>query len=144
MISFSFPAEIYIANKPTDFRKCFDGLCGEIQSYLQSDPLSGALFVFYNKRRDRLKMIIWDNDGFWMFYKRLEQGTFEIPGGNSDKSRTDISAEQLQLMLCGIELSSIRKRKRFELQQKHQAGKDPQCVVSENKTLAFIDNKCIL
>ena len=46
MISFSFPAEIYIANKPTDFRKCFDGLCGEIQSYLQSDPLSGALFVF--------------------------------------------------------------------------------------------------
>ena len=126
MISFSFPAEIYIANRPTDFRKCFDGLCGEIQSYLQSDPLSGALFVFYNKRRDRLKMIVWDNDGFWMFYKRLEQGTFEIPSGNSDISRIAINAEQLHLMLCGIELSSVRKRKRFEFQQMCQAIKVPE------------------
>jgi transposase len=126
MISFSFPTEIYIANRPTDFRKCFDGLCGEIQSYLQSDPLSGALFVFYNKRRDRLKMIVWDNDGFWMFYKRLEKGTFEIPAGNNDISCIGISAEQLHLMLCGIELSSVRKRRRFEFQQNHKANQMPQ------------------
>ena len=130
MISFSFPAEIYIANRPTDFRKCFDGLCGEIQSYLQADPLSGALFVFYNKRRDRLKMIVWDNDGFWMFYKRLEQGTFEIPCGNSDISRISINAEQLHLMLCGIELSSVRKRKRFEFQQMCQTKQVPEICCS--------------
>lgn len=126
MISFSFPAEIYIANRPTDFRKCFDGLCGEIKSYLKTDPLSGALFVFYNKRRDRLKMIVWDNDGFWMFYKRLEKGTFEIPAGSSDISRISINAEQLHLMLCGIELSSVRKRQRFEFQSKCQAKQMPE------------------
>ncbi len=125
MISFSFPAEIYFANRPTDFRKCFDGLCGEIQSYLQSDPLSGALFVFYNRRRDRLKMIVWDNDGFWMFYKRLEQGTFEIPVCGDEKARLDISAEQLQLMLYGIELSSVRKRKRFKFQTNLQSKTMP-------------------
>jgi transposase len=125
LISFSFPTEIYVANRPTDFRKCFDGLCGEIQSYMHSDPLNGALFVFYNKRRDRLKMIVWDNDGFWMFYKRLEQGTFEIPVTDTEQSRIDISAEQLHLMLCGIELSSVRKRKRFDFQLMRQANQVP-------------------
>jgi transposase len=121
MISFSFPAQIYIANRPTDFRKCFDGLCGEIQSYLHSDPLNGALFVFYNKRRDRLKMLVWDNDGFWMFYKRLEQGTFEIPVASNEECSIVVSAEQLHLLLSGIELSSVRKRKRFGFQPKCQS-----------------------
>jgi IS66 Orf2 like protein. len=114
MISISFPPEIYIANTPTDFRKCFDGLCGDIRSKLRADPLNGALFVFFNKRRDRLKMILWDNDGFWMFYKRLEKGTFEIPASAKDQAAVAISAEKLHLMLCGIELSSIRRRKRYE------------------------------
>lgn len=113
MITFAFPKEIYIANHFTDFRKCFDGLCGEVISSMNSDPLSGALYVFYNKRKDRLKMIVWDNDGFWLFYKRLEQGTFEIPGLTSNQSCIVLSAEQLQLMLCGIELGSVRKRKRY-------------------------------
>ncbi len=112
MISFSFPSEIYIANNPTDFRKCFDGLCGEVQSQIHCDPLNGSLFVFYNKRRDRLKMLVWDNDGFWLFYKRLEQGTFEIPRSSSDTC-VAITAEQLHLVLCGIELTSVKKRKRF-------------------------------
>jgi len=92
---------------------------------MHSDPLNGALFVFYNKRRDRLKMIVWDNDGFWMFYKRLEQGTFEIPVADTEQSRIDISAEQLHLMLCGIELSSVRKRKRFDFQLMRQANQVP-------------------
>jgi transposase len=113
MISFSFPSEIFIANKPTDFRKCFDGLCGEARSHLHIDPLNGALFVFYNKRRDRLKMLVWDNDGFWLLYKRLEQGTFEIPTSQTDSSTIAITSQQLQLILYGIELSSIRKRKRY-------------------------------
>lgn len=114
MITFSFPKEIFIANNHTDFRKCFDGLCGEVISSMNSDPLSGALFVFYNKRRDRLKMIVWDNDGFWLFYKRLEEGTFEVPILTSDQRCVMLSPEQLQLMLCGIELGSIRKRKRYK------------------------------
>ena len=114
MISFSFPSEIYIANRPTDFRKCFDGLCGEAQSQLHVNPLGGALFVFYNKRRDRLKMLVWDTDGFWLLYKRLEEGTFEIPSARTDCSVLTVTPEQLQLILYGIELSSVRKRKRFE------------------------------
>lgn len=113
MITFSFPQEIYMANHPADFRKCFDGLCGEVISFMNSDPLGGALFVFYNKRRDRLKMIVWDNDGFWLFYKRLEQGTFEVPVLTSEHSRVVLSPEQLHLMLCGIELGSVRKRRRY-------------------------------
>ena len=117
MISFSFPSEIFIANKPTDFRKCFDGLCGEVRSHLHVDPLNGSLFVFYNKRRDRLKMLVWDNDGFWLLYKRLEQGTFEIPPTQTDSSTVAITSQQLQLILYGIELSSIRKRKRYATPQ---------------------------
>jgi transposase len=125
MIAFSFPQEIYIANHPIDFRKCFDGLCGEVISGMSSDPLSGALFVFYNKRRDRLKMLVWDNDGFWLFYKRLEQGTFEVPVFSSEQSRVELSAEQLHLILCGIELASVKKRKRFDRASNRQANSVP-------------------
>jgi transposase len=114
MITFSFPSEIYLAIKPTDFRKCFDGLCGEVHSQFQNNPLTGALFVFYNKRKDRLKMLVWDTDGFWLLYKRLEQGTFEIPKASSDNTTVTLTHQQLQLILYGIELSSIRKRKRFD------------------------------
>jgi transposase len=124
MISFSFPSEIYIANSPTDFRKCFDGLCGEVQSQIHCDPLNGSLFVFYNKRRDRLKMLVWDNDGFWLFYKRLEQGTFEIPRSSSDTC-VAITAEQLHLVLCGIELTSVKKRRRFAQPSQCQAKSAP-------------------
>jgi transposase len=125
MITFSFPQEIYIANRHTDFRKCFDGLCGEIISSMNSDPLSGALFVFYNKRRDRIKMIVWDNDGFWLFYKRLEQGTFEVPVLTSGQSRLALSSEQLHLILCGIELASVKRRKRFDRMSQRQANNVP-------------------
>jgi transposase len=129
MISFSFPPEIYIANRPTDFRKCFDGLCGEVQSQIQHDPLNGALFVFYNKRRDRLKMLVWDNDGFWLFYKRLEQGTFEIPGSDTENTCVAITAEQLHLVLCGIELTSVKKRKRFDRTFQCQANSAPKSLL---------------
>jgi transposase len=129
MISFSFPSEIYIANKPTDFRKCFDGLCGEVQSLIHRDPFNGSLFVFYNKRRDRLKLLVWDKDGFWLFYKRLEQGTFEIPVSCSENSSVAITAEQLHLVLCGIELASVKKRKRFGLQSQCQAKSVPHSLL---------------
>lgn len=110
----SFPQSIYLSSRPVDFRKCFDGLCGEINDYLGSDPLSGSLFVFYNKGRNRVKMLLWESDGFWLFYKRLEQGTFEIPPVMPDTRSVSLSGEQLQLILSGIELSSVRHRKRYK------------------------------
>lgn len=117
MITFSFPQEIYIANQPTDFRKCFDGLCGEVISRMNGNPLCGALFVFYNKRKDRLKMIVWDRDGYWLFYKRLELGTFEIPAFTNQQQCIALSSEQLHLILSGIELASVSKRKRYNKPQ---------------------------
>lgn len=70
---------IYISSRPLDFRKSFDGLCGEVRDFLQKNPLDHSLFIFYNRRRDGLKMLLWDNDGYIIWYKRLEKGTFEIP-----------------------------------------------------------------
>jgi transposase len=89
-------------------------LCGEINDYIGTDPLSGSLFVFYNKRRNRIKMLLWDVDGFWLLYKRLEQGTFEIPQITPGACSVSLSGEQLQLILSGIELSSVRHRKRYK------------------------------
>jgi len=113
----TLPQSIYLSCRPVDFRKCFDGLCGEINDYLGHDPLSGSLFVFYNKGRNRVKMLLWDSDGFWLFYKRLEQGTFEIPAFAQDARSATLSSEQLQLILSGIELCSVRHRKRFTIRQ---------------------------
>jgi transposase len=96
---------------------------------MHSDPLNGSLFVFYNKRRDRLKMLVWDTDGFWLFYKRLEQGTFEIPRNGSENSSVALTAEQLHLVLCGIELTSVKKRKRFERAFQCQAQSGPDSLL---------------
>lgn len=107
------PQSIYFSSRPVDFRKCFDGLCGEIQDYLGHDPLSGSLFVFYNKGRNRIKLLLWDSDGFWLLYKRLELGTFELPPISPQDKEIMLSSEQLHFILSGIELDGIRHRKRF-------------------------------
>jgi len=113
MFPLAFPPSVYLCTRPVDFRKAFDGLCGEVRDYLKRDPLDGSLFVFYNKRRDRLKILLWDNDGFWLFYKRLEIGTFQLPRTETLHTAHAISAEQLHLILSGIDLRSIRHRKRY-------------------------------
>jgi transposase len=113
MIIERIPQTIYLCARAVDFRKCFDGLCGEVRDYLGCDPLSDAMFVFYNRRRDRLKMLLWDRDGFWLFYKRLESGTFQIPSP-LDGASYRLNDEQLHLMLSGIDLNSIRRRKRYQ------------------------------
>jgi transposase len=64
------PHSIYLCSRHVDFRKCFDGLCGEIRNYMGGDPLDRSLFVFYNRRRDRLKMLLWDDDCFWLLYNQ--------------------------------------------------------------------------
>lgn len=103
---------IFIAAAPVDFRKSFDGLCGEVRNTLHADPGNGSLFVFYNKRRDCVKMLFWEGDGFWLLYKRLEAGTFELPPITGTAS-VAVSYEQLQWILSGVQLSSIRQRKRY-------------------------------
>ena len=90
-------------------RNGFDRLSGLVREHLHKDPLSGDVFVFINKRRNQVKLLCWDGDGFMLFYKRLEQGTFELPQGDN----SPLTMEVLSCLLQGIKLSSIRKRKRY-------------------------------
>lgn len=93
-------------------RKSFDGLSGLINNELKKNPLSGDVFIFINKRRDRIKLLIWDRNGFWLFYKRLEKGRFQSLFANGQKGFS-ISYETLIMLLEGIDLNSIKRRKRY-------------------------------
>ena len=94
-------------------RKSIDGLCGEVRDYLGCNPMNGTLFVFYNRRRDKIKLLLWGNDGYWVFYKRLEIGKFQMPLVSGDATRISLEGSQLTLILSGIDLSSVRRLKRF-------------------------------
>ena len=99
-------------------RKGFDGLSGLIRNELDKDPLSGDVFVFINRSRNRMKLLVWEGDGFLMFYKRLAQGRFEYPRLNGNSLDVKISWQQLMLIVKGINLKSVKKRKRFSLKKK--------------------------
>jgi transposase len=94
-------------------RKSFTGLCGLIRGVFGDDPADGSLFLFVNKRRDRIKALWWDDDGFVLWYKRLEQGTFEIAPAHAGEKRVRIDATQLAMILGGVRLETVRRRKRF-------------------------------
>jgi len=114
MITLSLPVDVYLCTLPTDMRKSFDGLLRMAEEYLQQNVLQGGLFVFVNRRRDRVKLLYWDNDGLAIWYKRLEAGTFEIPQAEG-AAHVALSAAELAMLLGEVELSSARKRKRFQL-----------------------------
>jgi len=105
--------DFFFYRQPADMRKGFDGLCGIITGILKQDPLSGAVYIFVNKRRDRIKLLLWDGDGFWIFYKRLEKGTFQIPEYSETVSSLELTYAQLVLILQGIDLSSVKRRRRY-------------------------------
>ena len=104
---------IYLSVGPTDMRKGFDGLSQVAATHAQKNVLEGGLFVFVNRRRDRVKLLWWDNDGLALFYKRIERGTFELPKVEADTTSIVLTPTQLSLILSGIELSSVRQRKRY-------------------------------
>lgn len=115
MLTISAQTRIYIALGATDMRKGFDGLCGLVIQQLQQDPLSGSLFLFINKRRDRMKVLYWDGDGLAIWYRRLEQGTFRLPKASQDTSYVELRSEEFTMLLRGIDLSSVKRHKRFSL-----------------------------
>jgi transposase len=95
-------------------RKSFDSLRGIIRSAMHLDPLSGSLFIFKNKRGDRIKCIYWDDDGFAMWYKVLQRGTFQFPDlQNISSAGLEIDASTMRMILDGVDLGSIRQRPRF-------------------------------
>lgn len=105
--------QIFLARQPTDMRKAFDGLAEMVRQHMGGDPLSGHLFVFVNRRGDRVKILCWDRTGYTLYYKRLEAGRFHLP--RPQDGTLQIPSAELTLMLEGIDLSSARRRKRFDL-----------------------------
>jgi len=114
MLHLSSSCSYYLHRPATDMRKGFDSLCGIISSQLQMDALSGSVFIFINKKRNQLKLLLWEGDGFAVYYKRLEKGTFEIPDANDESSSIGVTAQQLQFILQGVSLQDIRFRKRYQ------------------------------
>lgn len=119
MIQLLAAVRVFVCTQPTDMRKGFDGLTGLAEHLLRQDPLSGHLFVFRNRARNRLKVLYWDQDGLAIWYKRLERGTFQLPSDllPADAQRSvsaEISASELALLLGGIELASVKRRKRYQ------------------------------
>ena len=115
MIALTADTRIFIAAGATDMRKGFDGLCGLIAGVLDQDPLSGHLFLFVNRRRDKLKVLYWDGDGLAIWYRRLEQGTFQVPEFGPDTSGAEIRSDDLVMMLRGVDYSSVKRRKRYSI-----------------------------
>jgi transposase len=112
MLPVSAATRIYLYRPPCDMRKSFDGLCGLIRNELNSDPLSGSLFVFLNRRRSMVKLLYWDRDGLAIWYKRLEKGTFNLPHHPAQDSRID--RLQLSFLLEGVVPKKVNKRYIFE------------------------------
>jgi len=108
-------ARIYLCTTPADMRKGFDSLAALVKDFLGQDPLSGHLFLFVGRARDRLKILYWDTDGFALWYKRLEEGTFRLPIARPGEVGVEIKASELAMLLEGIDLRSLKRGKRLVL-----------------------------
>ena len=112
MLTLGLTGRIWVCTTPQDGRKSFDGLQAAVTSYLCKDPLSGDLYVFRNKRGDRLKILAWQGDGFALYVRRLEKGTFAFP--KADSAEVSVTATELAMILGGVELGSAKTRPRYE------------------------------
>ncbi|RME92843.1 MAG: transposase [Bacteroidetes bacterium] len=111
MLSFSSRQRYFLFRTATDMRKGSSGLSGLVRQHCSHELLSGDVFIFLNRRRDRIKLLVWDRNGFVVWYKILEQGTFELPVAERDT--VELSWTDLQLLLEGIEIKSVKRRKRY-------------------------------
>lgn len=112
MISLPSAVRAFLCTRAVDMRKSFDGLSGLVQECFRQDLLTGHLFLFVNRRRDRLKVLYFDHDGLAIWYKRLEAGSFQLPeAGRQDG--IELAPAQLAMILSGIDLRTARQRKRF-------------------------------
>lgn len=114
MLLLSQHQQYYVYLGYTDMRKGFDTLSGLVRSQMNLNPMSGDMFVFFNRSKTHIKILLWERDGFAIYTKRLERGTYEVPGQKNDGTLC-ISAQTLALILQGIVLSSVRHKKRFKL-----------------------------
>ena len=113
MLSLPASVRVYLSIAPADLRRSFDGLSALVQQVFGREPLDGHLFLFLNRRRDRLKILYWDRDGLALWYKRLEAGTFQLPAHCGDAQGMELDAAQLAMLLGGIDVRSAQRRKRY-------------------------------
>ena len=104
---------VYLCLSPCDMRRSFDGLHALVRDHLQLDPFAGHLYLFASKRRDRLKILYWDRDGFAIWAKRLEAGTYALPSAECAAVQIEITAAELGALLSGIDFTTARRRKRY-------------------------------
>ena len=113
MIHLPASVRVYLCTSPCDMRRSFDGLHALVTGVMKLDAFAGHLFCFSNRRRDRVKILYWDRDGFAVWAKRLEQGTYAMPFGEDGEPRHEITAQELGALLSGIDLSQAQRRKRY-------------------------------
>jgi len=124
MLTLPSSVRIYVAAEAVDLRRGFDGLAATTRSLIGQSPLSGHLFVFLNRRRNRVKLLVWDRTGYVLVYKRLERGTFELPiRPEVGRRHVEIDAGELGLMLEGLDLRGARRRARWYRSPHEEAGR---------------------
>jgi len=111
VLSLSPSVRVFVCLEAADMRRSFDGLSAMVEHIIEGDPLSGHLFVFRNRRGDRVKILYWDRDGYALWYKRLERGVFRFP--QRAGAQAELSAAELMLLLEGIEVTGMKRRKRY-------------------------------
>ena len=115
MLSWPPTVRIFLAAESTDMRKGFDSLASLVESSMALDPVSGHLFVFRSRRGDRIKILWWDRDGYCLWYKRLEKGSFRFPAPTSinNSKGVEVKAADLMMILDGVDLGSVRRQRRY-------------------------------
>jgi transposase len=114
MLHLSSSCTYYLYSGHADMRKSFDGLCGIVKSQMALNTLNGSVFIFLNRRRTQVKLLLWEGDGFSIYYKRLERGTYELPLISGASSSVALDARQLQFILQGVSLRKIVYRPRLK------------------------------
>lgn len=119
MIAMQPQVRVFLHRQPTDMRKSFHGLLALTESNLKQDPLSGSLFVFVNRRRDRMKILYWGQTGYCIWYQQLQKGTYQLPRHETlaGEEALELTRAQLSMILDGIDLTSVRQRPRFQLKR---------------------------
>jgi len=113
MFTLSTSNRFHLYSQPTDMRKSFDGLSAVVQNILGSNPLNGDVFIFINRRRDKIKLLHWQGISFTLYYKRLEEGTFEVPTYDPEAGSITLSYTQMVMLVDGLTIKNIEKRRRY-------------------------------
>ena len=113
MFTLSTSNRFHLYSQPTDMRKSFDGLSAVVQNALESNPLNGDVFIFINRRRDKIKLLHWQGISFTLYYKRLEEGTFEVPTYDPQAGSITLSYAQMVMLVDGLTIKNIKKRKSY-------------------------------